>query len=65
MSRRGLGFQLPRSQVGMSRWRRFRATVDWPLIITVVAICAIGLLNLYSAVHGTRHAGNKLSLGGL
>ncbi len=54
---KGLGFELPRSQIGVSRWRRFRASVDWPLVITVLAICAIGLLNLYSAVHGTRHAG--------
>jgi len=54
---RGLGFELPRAQVGMSRWRRFRAYVDWPLVVTVMVISAIGLLNLYSAVHGTRHAG--------
>ena len=39
----------------MSRWRRFRAAVDWPLILTVTALCAIGLLNLYSAAHGTQH----------
>ncbi|HLL21934.1 MAG TPA: rod shape-determining protein RodA [Kofleriaceae bacterium] len=39
----------------MSRWRRFRAAVDWPLIITVLAIAGIGLLNLYSATVGTRH----------
>jgi rod shape determining protein RodA len=53
----GRGFQLPRSQIGVSRWRRFRASVDWPLVLVVLAICAIGLLNLYSATHGTRHAG--------
>ncbi len=51
------GLELPRAQIGMSRWRRFRASVDWVLVLTVVAIVAIGLLNLYSAVHGTRHAG--------
>jgi len=51
------GFELPRATVGVTRWRRFRATVDWPLILTIVAIAGIGLLNLYSAVHGTRHAG--------
>ena len=39
----------------MSRWRRFRAAVDWPLIIIIVAICFIGLLNLYSATHSARH----------
>ncbi len=53
----GGGFDLPRAQVGVSRWRRFRAGVDWPLVLAMVAIAAIGLLNLYSATHGTRHAG--------
>lgn len=53
----GIGFELPRSQIGVSRWRRFRASVDWPLVIVVVIIAGIGLLNLYSAVNGTRHAG--------
>lgn len=51
------GLELPRAQIGMSRWRRFRASVDWVLVATVAAICAVGLLNLYSAVHGTKHAG--------
>lgn len=54
---RGTGFEIPRSSVNVTRWARFRATVDLPLVLTVVVICAIGLLNLYSAVHGTRHAG--------
>lgn len=53
---RGVGLDLPRAQVGVSRWRRFRASVDWPLVLVVLAIAAIGLLNLYSATHGTRHA---------
>ncbi len=52
---RGLGLQLPRATVGMTRWRRFRASVDWPLILTIIALCAIGLLNLYSATRGVRH----------
>jgi rod shape determining protein RodA len=54
---RGLGIrlELPRATVGMSRWRRFRAAVDWPLIITIVALCTIGLLNLYSATRGVKH----------
>ncbi|MBA3538918.1 MAG: rod shape-determining protein RodA, partial [Deltaproteobacteria bacterium] len=52
---RGTGLELPRTTVGVSRWRRFRAAVDWPLIITVLLLCAIGLLNLYSATHGVRH----------
>ncbi|HSD86834.1 MAG TPA: rod shape-determining protein RodA [Kofleriaceae bacterium] len=51
-----LGLQLPRATVGVSRWRRFRAAVDWPLILTVLALCAIGLLNLYSATRGVRQA---------
>ena len=52
---RGTGLALPRTTVGVSRWRRFRAAVDWPLIITVLALTSIGLLNLYSATVGTRH----------
>ena len=52
---RALGFELPRATVGMSRWRRFRAAVDWPLIVTMLALCTIGLLNLYSATRGVRH----------
>src|SRR5262249_54256427 len=49
------GLTLPRATIGVSRWRRFRAAVDWPLILTMLAICAIGLLNLYSATRGVRH----------
>jgi rod shape determining protein RodA len=49
--------QLPQASIGVSRWRRFRATLDWPLTITVALITAIGLLNLYSATQGTQHAG--------
>jgi len=52
---RGTGLALPRATIGVSRWRRFRAAVDWPLILTIVALCTIGLLNLYSATRGTRH----------
>src|ERR1700690_313948 len=52
---KGLGLELPRATVGMSRWRRFRAAVDWPLIATMLALCAIGLLNLFSATRGVRH----------
>jgi rod shape determining protein RodA len=49
------GLELPRQRVGVSRWRRFRARFDWPLFLTVMAIAGVGLLNLYSATHGTRH----------
>ena len=35
---RGTGLALPRATVGVSRWRRFRAAVDWPLIITILAL---------------------------
>ncbi|MCX5742523.1 MAG: rod shape-determining protein RodA [Proteobacteria bacterium] len=55
MSKKGTGLELPRATVGVSRWRRFRAAVDWPLIITVAVLCSIGLLNLYSATYGVRH----------
>jgi rod shape determining protein RodA len=47
---------LPTAQIGVSRWRRFRASIDLPLVLCVIAICAIGLLNLYSATHGTPNA---------
>jgi len=49
------GLALPRRAIGVSRWRRFRAAVDWPLVVAVLALAAIGLLNLYSATRGTRH----------
>jgi rod shape determining protein RodA len=52
---KGIGLELPRATVGMSRWRRFRAAVDWPLILIMLALCAIGLLNLYSATRGVKH----------
>ncbi len=52
---RGTGMLLPRATIGVSRWRRFRAAVDWPLIVVIVAICTLGLLNLYSATRGVRH----------
>ena len=52
---KGTGIELPRATIGVSRWRRFRAAVDWPLIVTIFAICTIGLLNLYSATRGVRH----------
>jgi rod shape determining protein RodA len=39
----------------VSRWRRFRAAVDWPLIVVILALCTLGLLNLYSATRGVRH----------
>lgn len=53
---RGTGLLLPRTTVGVSRWRRFRAAIDWPLILVIVALCGLGLLNLYSATRGVRHA---------
>ena len=52
---RGTGLLLPRTTIGVSRWRRFRAAVDWPLIVVIVALCTLGLLNLYSATRGVRH----------
>jgi rod shape determining protein RodA len=54
---KGTGIMLPRATIGVSRWRRFRAAVDWPLIVAIVAICAVGLLNLYSATRGPRNHG--------
>ena len=52
---KGTGLLLPRATIGVSRWRRFRAAVDWPLIGVILALCTLGLLNLYSATHGVRH----------
>lgn len=52
---KSIGVELPRAAVGLSRWRRFRAAVDWPLIVTILALCTIGLLNLYSATRGLKH----------
>ena len=46
--KKGLGMQLPRAQIGVSRWRRFRASIDIPLVLAVAAIATIGMLNLYS-----------------
>ncbi len=47
--------ELPKPTVGVSRWRRFRARFDWPLFLIIAIIATLGLLNLYSATHGTRH----------
>lgn len=54
---RGVGIDLPRATIGVSRWRRFRAALDWPLILTIVALCTIGILNLYAATRGVRNHG--------
>lgn len=35
--------------------RRFDQ-LDWPLVVTMLFIVGVGLLNLYSAIHGTKHA---------
>ncbi len=48
-------FALSRASIGSSRWRRFLARFDWPLFLTVAALAAIGLLNLYSATARTPH----------
>jgi rod shape determining protein RodA len=51
----GLGLELPRATIGVSRWRRFRASVDWPLIVTMLLLCTLGMLNLYSATRSVGH----------
>jgi rod shape determining protein RodA len=56
MAKNGLGLELPRATIGVSRWRRFRASVDWPLIITMLLLCTLGMLNLYSATRTMGHA---------
>jgi rod shape determining protein RodA len=50
----GLG-GLSRATVGRSSWQRFSARFDWPLFVVILAIAGIGLLNLYSALSGTKH----------
>ncbi len=37
----------------MPRYRSFR-DLDWPLLIITLAICALGVLQIYSATHGTK-----------
>jgi rod shape determining protein RodA len=37
----------------MARYRSFR-DVDWPLMIITLIICALGVLQIYSATHDTR-----------
>ena len=38
---------------GIALWQRLRARMDWALVLTVLAVAAIGLINLYSS---TRNA---------
>jgi len=51
-----LGEGLSRHTVGRSFLSRFAARFDWPLFVTVLLICGIGLVNLYSALSGRGHA---------
>ena len=37
----------------MARYRSFR-DLDWPLLIITLSICALGVLQIYSATHDTR-----------
>lgn len=37
----------------MARYRSFR-DLDWPLLIITLIICAMGVLQIYSATHGTK-----------
>ena len=36
----------------MTRYRSFR-DLDWPLVVLTVSICALGILQIFSATHGT------------
>ncbi len=38
----------------MTFWRRLRVHIDWPLVLCIVAIGAIGIVNLYSATRAAR-----------
>jgi rod shape determining protein RodA len=49
-------FALSRASIGSSRVRRFLARVDWALFLSVAALAAIGLANLYSATELTPHS---------
>jgi rod shape determining protein RodA len=44
-------------RVGASVMQRFGARYDWTLIGTALFLCAIGLVNLYSATHRTPNSG--------
>ncbi len=44
------------TRVGVTLWRRFLSRYDWKLFGTVLILCAIGLLNLYSATHRTANS---------
>ena len=37
----------------MARYRSFR-DLDWPLLIIALIICALGVLQIYSATHDTK-----------
>ncbi len=37
----------------MARYRSFR-DLDWPLLIITLIICALGILQIYSATRDTR-----------
>lgn len=52
-----LALPSPQPGSGGTRWRRLRAGVDLPLVLTIALIATIGLFNLYSATHTTRYAG--------
>src|SRR5580704_14241044 len=41
----------------MARYRSFR-DIDWPLLVISLAICALGVLQIYSATHGTKWHNN-------
>jgi len=45
------------------RYRVFR-DLDWPLLLVALAICALGILQIYSATHGTPWMKQALWLGG-
>jgi rod shape determining protein RodA len=42
---------------GSALWRRLRTHFDWPLVLCVLALCVIGLVNLYSATRAAPRRG--------
>lgn len=46
---------MSRLEFALRAERRLLDQLDWPLVVTMLLIVGIGLLNLYSATHGTKH----------
>jgi len=56
---------------GIALWQRLRARMDWALVLTILAVAAIGLVNLYSSTRNAPVGGmfesqvRMMAIGGL